>query len=55
MNFGRLLTAMVTPFDEQGEIDYSRTSALIEHLIATGTDGLVVAGTTGESPPLTSK
>ena len=55
MNFGRLLTAMVTPFDEQGEIDYSRTSALIEHLIATGTDGLVVAGTTGESPTLTSK
>lgn len=55
MDFGRLLTAMVTPFDEQGEIDFPRTSALIEHLIDTGTDGLVVAGTTGESPTLSHR
>lgn len=55
MNFGRLLTAMVTPFDEQGEIDFTKTKTLIEHLIATGTEGLVVAGTTGESPTLSTK
>lgn len=55
MYFGRLLTAMVTPFDEHGEVDYGRTSKLIEHLLDTGTDGLVVAGTTGESPTLTTK
>jgi 4-hydroxy-tetrahydrodipicolinate synthase len=53
MNFGRLLTAMVTPFDEHEELDYTKTSDLIEHLLATGTDGLVVSGTTGESPTLT--
>ncbi len=55
MDFGKLLTAMVTPFDEAGEIDFSAASNLIEHLIDTGTDGLVVAGTTGESPTLTDK
>jgi len=53
MNFGQLITAMVTPFDGQEEIDYAATSNLIEHLIANGSDGLVVAGTTGESPTLT--
>lgn len=51
--FGRLLTAMVTPFNDQLEIDYRRTEQLIDHLLATGTDGLVVSGTTGESPTLT--
>lgn len=55
MNFGRLLTAMVTPFNGQGEVDFNKTEKLIEHLIDTGTDGLVVAGTTGESPTLTEK
>lgn len=55
MYFGRLLTAMVTPFDKHGEVDYGRTSKLIEHLLDTGTDGLVVAGTTGESPTLTTR
>lgn len=55
MDFGKLLTAVVTPFDETGEIDFSAASNLIEHLINTGTDGLVVAGTTGESPTLTNK
>lgn len=53
MNFGRVLTAMVTPFDSQGEIDYPATRNLLEHLIANGTDAVVVAGTTGESPTLT--
>lgn len=55
MNFGKLLTAMVTPFDEAGKIDFSATQSLINHLIANGTDGVVVAGTTGESPTLTTE
>ncbi|MCQ2009002.1 MAG: 4-hydroxy-tetrahydrodipicolinate synthase [Sporolactobacillus sp.] len=52
MDFGRLLTAMVTPFDEKGKVSLERTTDLIEHLIKTGSDGVVVAGTTGESPTL---
>ncbi len=55
MNFGQIVTAMVTPFDEQGEIDFPATRNLINHLIANGSDGLVVSGTTGESPTLTVK
>lgn len=50
--FGRLLTAMVTPFDDKLEIDYKALEHLVEHLLATGTTALVVAGTTGESPTL---
>ncbi len=53
MNFGRVLTAMVTPFDNKGNIDLHTTELLVEHLINNGSDGLVVAGTTGESPTLT--
>lgn len=52
MDFGRLLTAMVTPFDDNLQIDYSKLDRLIEHLITTGTTTIVVAGTTGESPTL---
>ncbi|GAB2563090.1 4-hydroxy-tetrahydrodipicolinate synthase [Gracilibacillus alcaliphilus] len=52
MNFGRLLTAMVTPFDQDNQIDYEITTQLVEHLLSNGTDGLIVAGTTGESPTL---
>lgn len=52
MDFGRLLTAMVTPFDENGKVDLHQTTVLLEHLIKTGSDGVVVAGTTGESPTL---
>lgn len=52
MNFGQIVTAMVTPFDVQGEIDFAATRNLIEYLIANGSDSLVVAGTTGESPTL---
>src|SRR5699024_4402347 len=55
MDYGQLLTAMVTPFDKDGEIDYPATSKLLDHLIDTGTDAVVVAGTTGESPTLTSE
>jgi len=53
MNFGQLITAMVTPFDEHEEIDFDATHNLINHLIESGSDSLVVAGTTGESPTLT--
>ncbi|PIC83155.1 4-hydroxy-tetrahydrodipicolinate synthase [Sporosarcina sp. P1] len=55
MNFGSIMTAMVTPFDERGDIDYPATQNLINHLLANGTDALVVAGTTGESPTLTAQ
>lgn len=54
LNFGQLLTAMVTPFDQHGEIDFNATRVLVNHLIANGTDAIVVAGTTGESPTLTT-
>ncbi|GAB3794902.1 4-hydroxy-tetrahydrodipicolinate synthase [Virgibacillus kimchii] len=53
MNFGQLLTAMVTPFNENGEVDFEQTTFLIEYLIRNSSDGLVIAGTTGESPTLT--
>ncbi|MFG6120096.1 4-hydroxy-tetrahydrodipicolinate synthase [Thalassobacillus sp. B23F22_16] len=52
MNFGQVLTAMVTPFDQNGEIDFNATRTLVNYLISNGSDGLVVAGTTGESPTL---
>ncbi|MGI2328086.1 4-hydroxy-tetrahydrodipicolinate synthase [Planococcus sp. YIM B11945] len=55
MNFGRVITAMATPFDANENIDFSATKILIEHLIANGTDGFVVAGTTGESPTLSTE
>lgn len=55
MNFGQVLTAMVTPFDHNGEIDFEATRTLVNHLIDNGSDGLVIAGTTGESPTLTTE
>jgi 4-hydroxy-tetrahydrodipicolinate synthase len=55
MNFGQVLTAMVTPFDYNGDIDFNAARTLVNYLIANGTDGLVVAGTTGESPTLTTE
>ncbi|RYL92259.1 4-hydroxy-tetrahydrodipicolinate synthase [Sporolactobacillus sp. THM19-2] len=54
MDFGSLLTAMVTPFDEKGNVSLERTTNLVEHLLKTGSEGIVVAGTTGESPTLTT-
>jgi 4-hydroxy-tetrahydrodipicolinate synthase len=48
--FGRVLTAMVTPFDADGAIDLTAAAALATHLVDHGHDGLVVSGTTGESP-----
>ncbi len=55
MNFGRVSTAMVTPFDHKGNIDFIKTTQLINYLIDNGSDSLVVAGTTGESPTLTKE
>lgn len=54
MKFGQVLTAMVTPFDQNGEVDFNAARILVDYLIDNGTDGIVVAGTTGESPTLTS-
>lgn len=51
--FGRVITAMVTPFNEKGEVDYAIAEKLACHLVAHGSDGLVICGTTGESPTLT--
>jgi 4-hydroxy-tetrahydrodipicolinate synthase len=50
---GEVLTAVVTPFGRDGAVDFERFRELAEHLVENGSDGLVVAGTTGESPNLT--
>lgn len=50
---GRLLTAMVTPFDEKGKVDYEQAKKLALALLDSGSDGVVVAATTGEAPTLT--
>ncbi|MGC4375687.1 4-hydroxy-tetrahydrodipicolinate synthase [Fictibacillus sp. Mic-4] len=55
MDIGRISTAMVTPFDSKGNIDFSKTTKLINYLIDNGSDSLVVSGTTGESPTLTTE
>lgn len=52
LDFGRMVTAMVTPFNDDLKIDYARLEKVVEHLIQTGTTAIVVAGTTGESPTL---
>jgi len=49
---GRLLTAMVTPFNKAGMVDYEQTKRLAQALLDSGSEGLVVSGTTGESPTL---
>lgn len=53
--FGALLTAMVTPTTPKGEVDYGQAWRLARHLADHGSDGIVVAGTTGESPTLTDE
>ena len=50
---GNVLTAIVTPFRDDGAVDFDAFQALARHLVDHGSDGLVVAGTTGESPTLT--
>ncbi len=52
MDIGRLLTAMVTPFDSEGNVDFELAQQLAIALLDSGSDGLVVAGTTGEAPTL---
>ena len=51
--FGTLVTAMVTPFTEEGEVDYQKAAELADKLVKDGCDGLVVTGTTGETSTLT--
>lgn len=51
--FGPVLTAMVTPFTSTGDLDLDAAQSLARYLVANGNDGVVVAGTTGESPTLT--
>ena len=53
-DIGRLLTAMVTPFDDDGEINYKKARKLAKALINSGSDGLVIGGTTGESPSMSN-
>ncbi len=50
---GNVLTAMVTPFHEDGSVDFASFQSLARHLVENGSDGVVVSGTTGESPTLT--
>lgn len=50
--FGRVITAMVTPFDEKGALDLDGAAVLADWLVTNGSDGLVLCGTTGESPVL---
>ncbi len=54
-DFGHLLTAMITPFNEDMTINFSLARKLALHLVQSGSDGLVVAGTTGESPTLSKE
>jgi 4-hydroxy-tetrahydrodipicolinate synthase len=51
--WGQVITAMATPFDSSGAIDEAGVRRLANHLLANGSDGIVVCGTTGESPTLT--
>jgi 4-hydroxy-tetrahydrodipicolinate synthase len=51
-SFGRVITAMVTPFDETGNVNYEVAEQLADYLVTHGSDGLVLCGTTGESPTL---
>jgi 4-hydroxy-tetrahydrodipicolinate synthase len=52
---GRLLTAMVTPFNAEGKVEYEQAKNLARALLDSGSDGLVISGTTGESPTLSSE
>lgn len=54
-DIGRVLTAMATPFGRDGELDLAQAANLARGLLDSGSDGLVVSGTTGESPTLTDK
>jgi 4-hydroxy-tetrahydrodipicolinate synthase len=51
--FGRLMTAMITPFAEDGAVDFAKAAELAKALVDAGNDGLIITGTTGEGPTLT--
>ncbi len=53
VEFGKVITAMVTPFTTEGNVNYELAEKLADHLVNNGSDGLVICGTTGESPTLT--
>ena len=53
-SLGRILTAMITPFDATGAVDVKEACRIAEFLVDNGNDGVVVSGTTGESPALES-
>src|SRR3989304_1644376 len=55
VHLGRVITAMVTPFKTDLSVDYGKAQSLARYLLKNGSDGLVVAGTTGESPTLSSE
>lgn len=55
VHIGRLLSAMITPFDRLGRVDYAQAQRLAVALVKSGSDGLVITGTTGESPTLTKE
>ena len=52
---GRLITAMATPFDAEGQVDYRQACRLANALLDSGSDGVIVSGTTGESPTLATE
>ncbi len=54
-DIGRLITAMVTPFDNDGQVDYEQAKRLAKALLDSGSDGVIVSGTTGESPSLSTE
>ena len=51
-DFGEVITAMVTPFNKEGKVDYNKVEELTSHLLDNGSDAIIVTGTTGESPTL---
>jgi 4-hydroxy-tetrahydrodipicolinate synthase len=55
VDFGNILTAMVTPFHPNSAVNYGEARKLARYLVESGSDGLVIAGTTGESPTLTKE
>ena len=55
MRLGGILTAMVTPFDSKGDLDEDATARLVRHLLENGSDGLVLAGSTGEGATMTDE
>ena len=52
VEFGRLLTAMITPFNADGTINFPQARKLAQSLVSSGTEGLVIGGTTGEAPSM---